>query len=146
MRCFPRKKGDISDRLFQIFENFRKFSSKMKNEFFISEASFLCCFFEIQRTRSNPQQGTRLFPRKKRKKREEETGRERERARERAERERARRERAERERERERERRSYERVGEERWSYCPYKCTRTSSRFFFLCSLGFHLDQPERRG
>ena len=144
MRCFPRKKGDISDRLFQIFENFRKFSSKMKNEFFISEASFLCCFFEIQRTRSNPTRNT-SFPQKEEKEERRRNGaRKRARERESGERERER-ESGERE-SGERERRSYERVGEERWSYCPYKCTRTSSRFFFLCSLGFHLDQPERRG
>ena len=61
-----------------------------------------CVVFLKSKGRDQTQQGTRLFPRKKRKKREEETGRERERARERAERERARRERAERERERER--------------------------------------------
>ena len=58
-----------------------------------------CVVFLKSKGRDQTQQGTRLFPRKKRKKREEETGRERERARERAERERER-ESGERERER----------------------------------------------
>ena len=73
-----------------------------------------CVVFLKSKGRDQTQQGTRLFPRKKRKKREEETGRERERARERAERERERGERERRERERERERAAQLRAGRRR--------------------------------